>query len=351
MFIGHGLLAFALVVLVGQRAGWTRDQTLSVAVLAGAFATLPDVDMVYAPVGLLGGASGVFTAAEAFWQTGNVVHRVITHSLVVGVVSAVAFSLWTAARDWETAGFSQQWTGRQRVQALTALVVLGSLVAAATVVTGGLAGVIMALFVTAGLAVTTLAALRGVTALPMLGMALVGLLSHPFGDLLTGSPPALLYPFDVALIPARVALSPDPTLHLVGAFVVELSTFWLAAYAYTSLHEESVRTYVSPRAAVGLGYAAAALLIPAPTLAASSQFVFSILIVGFVGSVGLDREVLRQGRDLLRTNETPVRNRGYRTLFPRTRPVTLADVPTAFCTGLAAVTLAVTGYTVAYLLF
>src|SRR6056297_1986212 len=93
MFIGHGLLAFALVALVGRRWGLTRDRTLSLAVLAGGFATLPDVDMVYAPVGLLGGASGAFTAAEAFWQTGNVVHRVITHSLVIGVVAAVAFGL------------------------------------------------------------------------------------------------------------------------------------------------------------------------------------------------------------------------------------------------------------------
>ncbi|WP_136715340.1 metal-dependent hydrolase [Halorientalis salina] len=350
MFIGHGLLAFAVVALLGRRIGWSREGTLWLAVLAGGFATLPDVDMVYAPVGLLGGASGAFGAAEAFWQTGNVVHRVLTHSLVVGLVAAVAFGGWTAARDWDGAGFRGHWTRRQGVLAGAGIALLGGLVGGATLATGGLAGVIMAVFVAAGLGLTTVAARRGVTSGQMVGMALVGLLSHPFGDMVTGSPPALLYPFDLTLVADRFVLHPDPTLHLVGAFVVELSTFWLAAYAYCRLRDERVREYVSPRAAVGVGYAAAALLIPAPTLAASSHFVFSILAVGFVGSVGVKRDSFRGGAAPFRTGDRAVLTRGYGWLFSDRRPVAVADVPTALVTGLTAVTLAVTGYTIAYLI-
>ncbi|MFB6179211.1 MAG: metal-dependent hydrolase [Halorientalis sp.] len=350
MFVGHGLLAFAIVALYGHRVGWDREYILSVAVLAGAFATLPDVDIVYAPVGLLGGVSGVFSAAEAFWQTGNVVHRGITHSLVVAAVAALAFGLWTGARDWQRDPRGH-WTHRERVIGSTALGLLAGLVAVATLVTGGLGGVIMTVFVTVGLAITTVAARRGIPARQVAIVALFGIASHPFGDLFTGSPPAFLYPLDVTLFAHRVGLSPDPTLNLIGAFLIELGTFWLATYAYCRLRDERVRTYVSPRAAVGLGYAGAVVLLPPPTLAASARFVFSALAVGFVGSVGVDPRPLADRESRFDGRTRSGFGRGYRTLVPRSRSITRADAPTAFVTGLAAVTLAICGYTLAYLLF
>lgn len=346
MFIGHGMLAFALVALAGRRFGWSADHTLSLALLAGGFATLPDVDMVYAPVGLLGGVSGVFAASEAFWQTGNVVHRVITHSLVVGVVAAVGFGCWTAARDWQTHAVTAGWGRRDLAVAGTALAMLGGLVAAAVVVTGGLAGVIMAVFVLGGLVMTTVAARRGIGPVSLTVVALVGLLSHPFGDMVTGSPPALLYPFEATLVAERVVLHPDPTLHLVGAFVLELSTFWLALWAYCRCRDRPVRSLVTPRAALGVGYAGAVFVVPAPTLDVSAPFVFSILAVGVVGSAGLRAGWTRSTPG--RTGDEPAR--ASWTLVPRSRPVVLADTQTALVTGLSAVTLAVAGYTLAYLL-
>lgn len=334
MFIGHGLLAFALIALVGERLEWSPDRTLLLAVVAFGFGTLPDVDIVYAPVGLLGGVSGVFAASEAFWQTGNIVHRAMTHSLVVGIVAAVAFGCWTGARDWTRSGRPSR---RQQRNGLLAVGLLGSLVVAATVATGGLAGIIMTVFVLAGLALTTVAARRGISPRLMGGLALVGLLTHPFGDLVTGSPPALLYPFDIPVVTERVVLHPDPTLHLVGAFLLELATIWLAAVAYGRLRGIRLRDHVSPRAAAGVGYAGAALVLPAPTLEASAPFVFSVLAVGVVGSVGLRRRLLTRKRAML--------SGGW-----RTRPVSLADLPTAILTGLSAVTLAVLGYTLTFLL-
>jgi membrane-bound metal-dependent hydrolase YbcI (DUF457 family) len=93
MFIGHGLLAFALVALAGDALGWSRDRALWLGVLAGAFATVPDVDMLYAPIGVLGGVDGLFEASEAFWSASSVVHRTVTHSLVLGAVAALGFAL------------------------------------------------------------------------------------------------------------------------------------------------------------------------------------------------------------------------------------------------------------------
>jgi len=162
-------------------------------------------------------------------------------------------------------------------------------------------------------------------------MASIGLLSHPFGDLFTGEPPAMLYPLDATLFAGRVTLHPDPTLHLLGAFAVELATIWLAAYAVFALTDRRVRDHLSPRAGLGAGYAMAALAIPAPTLSTSYPFVFSILPLASVGVVGATRRP--DGRFRL----------------DRFRPA-LSDWPTALATGLAAVTLAAAGYTIAYLL-
>jgi membrane-bound metal-dependent hydrolase YbcI (DUF457 family) len=325
MFLGHGLLAFAIVALVGRAVGWRHERALWLGVLAGAFATVPDVDMLYAPVGLLGGANGLLDASEAFWSASTVVHRTVTHSLVLGGVAALAFGL-LAVRSRPTV------PDRCRLSAAVAGGgLLAGLVATTAVVSGGLAAIVVGLFCLAGLAVTVVAATRGVAPHLVGATALVGLVTHPFGDLFTGEPPAILYPFDVTLFAERVTLHPDPTLQLLGAFAVELATIWLAAFVLFGLTGRRFRDHLSPRAGVGAGYAGAALLIPAPTLSASYPFVFSILPLASVGVVGAAR-----GRD-------------GRSAFRRLRP-TVSDWPTALATGLAAVTLAATGYTLAYLL-
>ena len=325
MFLGHGLFAFALVALGGHAIGWSRERALWLGVLAGAFATVPDVDMLYAPIGLLGGANGLLDASEAFWNASAVVHRTVTHSLVLGAAAALAYGL-VAVRYRSTV------PARDRLAAVTAgVALLAGLVGTAAVVSGGLAAVVVALFCLVGLAVAVSAARRGVDAHLVGATALIGLVTHPFGDLFTGEPPVMVYPFDVTVFAERVTLHPDPTLHLLGAFAVELATIWFAAYALFTLTDRRFRDHLSPRAGLGAGYAAAALAIPAPTLSTSYPFVFSILPLASVGVVGAARGRMRPSP------------------FPRYRP-TLSDWPTALATGLAAVTLAAAGYMVAYIL-
>ncbi|MFB6142174.1 MAG: metal-dependent hydrolase [Halorientalis sp.] len=321
MFVGHGLVAFALLALAGRALGWERRGTLVIAVTAFAFGTLPDVDIVYAPVGLLGGVSGVFDAAEAFWATSTVVHRAMTHSLPVAVVAALAFGLWSARYDDRF--------GTRETATVAAVALLSGLVAAAVVLTGALAGLVLAVFAGGGVLIATVAGRHGVAPRAVAGTALLGLGTHPFGDLFTGEPPALLYPLDVTLVAERVTLHPDPTLHLLGAFALELATLWLAAAAGFALYDRRLRDHVSPRAAVGVGYAGAALALPAPTLAESYQFVFSVLALGVVGTVRTERD-------------------GLRSALSR-RPA-LQDPATALVTGLSAVTLGAAGYALAYLL-
>jgi len=301
VFVGHGLLAFALVVLVGERLGWDRTTALPVAVLAGLFGTLPDVDVVYGLAGLLG--DGV--APEAFWAAGNRVHRGLTHALPVGVATALAAgSLARDRTDWQAAGAA----------------VLAAVVAAATVLSGPLTGAVATVFAAGALGLAVAARRWGVSGQATAGAALVGLLTHPVGDLFTGSPPAVLYPFDAVLVAERVTLSADPTLHLLGAFAIELGVVCLAAVAYCRVTDRRVTASLDRRVALGAIYGPAALVLPGPTLDVSYRFVYSVLAVGVVGVAGHPRRFRR------------------------------VDAPKTALTALATVAVAAASYTLVYLL-
>jgi membrane-bound metal-dependent hydrolase YbcI (DUF457 family) len=312
MFVGHAALAFALVASVAMARGWDADRVLAVGLLAGAFATLPDVDMAYAVVGVAGVAGGdALTLASAFWSTGNVVHRAVTHSLVLAAPVALLAALRTADG------------GVRRLAVPLALVLVGSVAA----VSGALGAVVTLLFVLGAVALGEVVA-RGttLTVSQVFAAALAGLVTHPFGDLLTGEPPAMGYPFDATLVGERIALSADPTLHLLGAFGVELATIWAAVIVGCAAANLRPTTGLRPRATLGAGYAASVAFIPAPTLELSYPFVFSVLAVGVVG--------LRPRVRFVETTGRPTVDR--------------PDWLPTLVTGLSAITVAWLAYAVAY---
>lgn len=349
MFVGHSLLAFALVAGLAVLSGRVDDQrALRLGVVAGAFAALPDVDMLYALVGLAGVDGGVLALATSFWVASTVVHRAVTHSLVVGPAVAVAVGLWTHARragsdgsptgvdEGSAAGAStaadggrlavgRRWPRRvpfdPTVGDAVLLAIVLALTAAAALASGALGAVVMALFVLGAVALAE-GSRRWLDAGPatVAGLAFAGLFTHPFGDLTTGTPPELLYPMDATLLAGRVTLSADPTLHLLGAFALELATVWVALAVAFHLRDRSLVAAIRPRAVVGVAYAVAAVAVPAPTLELSYPFVFSVLAVGTVGA-------------------TP---------WPRGRRRRVPSAAVAVVTGLAAVTVALAAYTAVY---
>ncbi|GAB3663152.1 metal-dependent hydrolase [Halopiger thermotolerans] len=279
MFVGHALLAFAVASLVAERRGWDGRRALLFGAVAGAFAALPDIDVAYALVGLadwrlVGGSLG---APAAFWDASRVVHRSVTHSLLVGAVAAPAFAL-LAVRDSNPRRARFVWLARLAGSGL-----LVGLVATAFVADGPLAAFVMALFAGGGVLVVASAARATPLSPAAIGVAaLWGLWSHPWGDLVTGSPPDWLYPLESPVLTSRVVLHGDETLHLLGAFALELATVWLALVAVCRLTDRSVPALVDRRAAVGAAYGPVALASTPPTLAVSYHFVFSILVVGLL---------------------------------------------------------------------
>jgi len=313
MFVGHAALAFALVGSVAIARGWATERALTVAAVAGAFAALPDVDMAYALVGIMGAAgSDALALAGALWSTGNLVHRAVTHSLVLAPAVAFLAALWIGDHDYT-----------RPLSAVVAAVLVVSIAA----VGGALAAFVTLLFVLGAAAIGSVVdRYADLAATEVFGAALVGLATHPPGDLFTGEPPAMLYPLDAALVSERVVLAADPTMHLLAAFGIELATVWAAAAVVCHATGLRPTTAVKRRATLGAGYAASVLLIPAPTLDLSYPFVFSVLGVGLVGALPRVRLVKRSPGA---TVEPP-------------------DWLTAALTGLSAITVAWLAYTVAY---
>jgi len=290
----------------------------------------PDVDMAYALLGLAsveptvvlteGGTRGMLAVADAFWGASTVVHRSATHSILLAIPVAGAVGLWTVDR---------------RVAKLLALSTVFGLGAVSWVVSGPLDGVVVALFGLAAVGVGEEVRRRTILAPRTTAVvAFLALASHPFGDLLTGEPPHLLYPLGVEVFGGRIVLSADPTLHLLGAFALELAVVWLGLVTYIFLSGHSLRRFVNRRATLGASYGLVALVLTPPTLDASYHFVFSILAVGLLLAIPeLGRPSARRVRSALRERRIDVQ-----------RPLALA------LTGTAAVTTGWMAYLGAYLI-
>ncbi|WP_247000618.1 metal-dependent hydrolase [Halosolutus gelatinilyticus] len=274
MFIGHALLAFAVAALVADRRGWDRRRAAAIGVVAGAFATVPDVDVAYALVGLAEWQleDGALAASTAFWDASRTVHRSVTHSLLVGAIAAPAFGLF-AVRDPD----------RVRLARTVAVGLLASLAALSFVADGPLIALVAGLFAVSGALVAAVAARSLPFSASSIALAaLWGLWSHPWGDFVTGAPPDWLYPLEAPALTARITLHPDPTLHLLGAFAIELAVVWFAIAVVCRLTDRSVVASVDRRAAIGATYGLVALAATPPTLAVSYHFVFSVLGVGLL---------------------------------------------------------------------
>ncbi|SMO88573.1 metal-dependent hydrolase [Halorubrum cibi] len=335
VFVGHALLAFALAALLADRLGWPAERALALGAVAGAFAALPDVDMAYAAVAIDFGrlTAESLTRPSTLWDATREVHRAVTHSLVVSVLAGGAFGLWAVAWDRRPVA--------RTVGSLLAVGVLAALVWVGSSLNGTLGLVVLGTFAVGGLAVATLARLRtDLSGRAVAAAAVLGLCSHPWGDLVTGEPPTLFYPLDVRVLDGRVLLHGDPTVHLLGAFALELAVVWLAAVAVATVTGRSWRDAIDPRAAAGLAYGVAAVLMVPPTLEVSYHFVFSILAVGIVCG----------GMSLTPGSESIPRPIGLSRLdASRRRP---AGPPSAFggaFSALAGITAALAGYAAVYL--
>ena len=342
VFLGHALLAFALAALVADWRGWHARRALTLGLVAGAFAAVPDIDVAYAAVALdFGGLTAESVARPStFWDATRDVHRSMTHSLVVSVLAGPAFGLWAIKK-----------TGSPLARAVgpgIGSAVLAGLITIAYLSSGPLGAIVMGLFAVVGVGVAVLCRVATDFSARTVGLAATaGLLSHPWGDLVTGEPPQLFYPLSVHVFDSRVMLHGDPTVHLLGAFTLELAVVWLAAFAVARVTDHSLARLVDRRSSVGVAYGVAAIVMTPPTLDVSYHFVFSIVGVGLICG-GFS------ARPLVARSATELRGQFVSLVFdgPLGRPVddVSASSLRVALTALAGVTAALGGYATVYAL-
>jgi hypothetical protein len=326
MFVGHEFLAFALAGSLTAAFGADSETAVAAGLVAGLAALLPDLDVVYGLVSYLAAVlGGAPLSWEGFWATANGLHRVVTHPLPVvacasvvvagaavlgrgrrGDLSAVPALLGGATGAVAAAGLV--WVTGEAYGSIEAFVALGYVAAAAAVGLG------------LGLGI---GAASGVSLRVVAGSSAVGLVTHPFGDLFMAAPPPLLAPVGPAVVTERVVLAADPTLNLLAVLFVEVSVVWAGVVVFARLTDRRLRDALARRSALGLGYAAAVVTLPRPTMTAAHVLGFTVVpLAVVVGITAVERSSRPSPTVVLRGSTT----------------------------GLATLTVAATAYLAAYLL-
>lgn len=260
MIIGHFLLAFTIVAAVATVLGYSKDKAFYLAIFAGFFAVIPDVDMLYGAKGLVVALeSGLNGFPGTFWNVSNRVHRGLSHSIVTGLVAALGFTAYLV-----------------RSKKSTAVTATGLLVTSAFIFEDIIGAAVMLAFSLIGLKLVETAQ-DYINSREFFAVAATGLVSHPFGDVFTGTPPELLFPLVDNTGLSKVVLSQDPVLNLLSIFGLEIFLGLTSLILALHLKDVPIKKSISPLVAAGGLYGFAFYLIPAPTLAASYSFVFSIL--------------------------------------------------------------------------
>lgn len=262
MIVGHFFLAFSLVGLFALYRGWEKDKCLKMALAAGMFALLPDIDIIYAWKEILTlFTTGFYGFTDSFWAASQSVHRGVTHSLIALLSAVAAFTVYhKTSSKYLAAGITS-------LAGITGFLTQSILTA-----------VILALFMATGFYITY--RLDSISLSEFSLVSGIGLLLHPFGDLFTGTPPQLLYPSSLSFIEERLVFFTDPVLNLFAVYGIELSLVWVSVLVYSNIAERSIKLNLNRFSILGLAYIFLAGIIRQPTLSTSYQFVSSVIITG-----------------------------------------------------------------------
>jgi hypothetical protein len=290
MYLGHSFFAFAVVAAGGYVLDLDRRRVLVLAGLAAGYGLLPDIDVWRTGyVFLREGSDGVFPTEQHVWKHSWVVHRALTHSVVTGAVAAAVSGLTVRATGRDS-------TGTRLGAALGVATASAGLLAVAAASAGRPGVVTMGLFLGGAVGLAALGRRQGATAEDVAAVAGVGLLTHPFGDLWMGRPPALLAPVVSEPPLGEVMLSPDPVLHFVFAVAVEVALLGACLHLVCALYDRRTLDYLSPLALAGLGYAAVLGRVPDPTFAEAYQFTTGLFVVAMAVALAVLRTDPRHQR-------------------------------------------------------
>lgn len=260
MIVGHAALGFLLVASLAVLVD--HDRPVALGLVAAAAAMAPDVDIVAGLLGLAGATLTLGGVSDSFAAGADLAHRGITHTLVAALLAgAVAYAA------------SGRGDRRRRLaSALACIFVLLWLQPTAVV------ALVLVTFVAVCLGITHVATRHAPLTAGELGATVfLGVLTHPFGDVVAGDPPMVFYPLSAApLLDAFTPLTATNLDHTVLLLSLELALVWASILLAAVLTDRSVRPVVGLAGGTGAVVAATAVQI-------SSLAYYEL--AGFVGGV------------------------------------------------------------------
>lgn len=277
MIVGHFFLAFSAVSLIAYYVGRQSEEALILGLAAGLFALIPDIDILYAFTEIAELASGFYGFTDSFWDASQQTHRGFTHSLLTGLLAVSMFSIHYLTKRKYLAG-----------------IFLSIMTGLSYFLEGSVNAAVVFVFMLAGFIITERFK-QEISFKDFVTVSAFGIMSHPFGDIFTGTPPDFLYPLSLTFIEERIILFPEPSLNFLAVFGLELLFIWLGILSYVVIHEKNLREELSLVSATGFLFGVTSFLITSPSLSSSYGFVSSI--IGFSGIVTAAIWVFSKTRD------------------------------------------------------
>lgn len=312
MYVGHALIAALIGLGAGKLLGTSDERAIVVALTAGAFGLLPDVDLAYTLYAVVQkGPTDLFPTTEHVWTESWVVHRTLTHSLVVGagivgLAGSTAGTVSTGRQerssisptlngnpsglDSETSGSNPTRSGTlanrwpSMAAGLVATLIAVGISSLAYDAEGTLGVITVGLYIAGTIAVTVWAGRRDIPPALVVLAATIGVGLHPWGDLWMGRPPIAFYPLGSGQPLPELRFATDPTVHFLAAVLIEVGLFAAVLVAGSRMLGRTVSATISPVAIFGAGLVLALPLVPAPTFDVAYQF--SFLLVGISAVAG-----------------------------------------------------------------
>lgn len=274
MFVGHFAIPFLLLYfLLDTYTELNQSQIITFCIISGIYGLVADLDIVFAFVEtILVIVNTGNISIDKFWDISRNFHRQSTHSLFVGTLSIIGIVIQSTYIDDSTNPYDN--IGFDFIISIA----VGSLIG---FLTGTLArGILVSgLFVFCVLSITRAILFQiSFNKHIVFVSAVIGILSHPFGDIFTGAPPEFFYPlYEINL--ERIVLFTNETLNLSVLFLFESLLVVLLILVYANGKNITLNMIrITPLAAVISGLIIS-YVIPSPSINNPYQFVSSILVL------------------------------------------------------------------------
>jgi hypothetical protein len=220
MIIGHGLVAFILTAIILIKfSNLCNKSILYLATTTGIAAIIPDIDMLLPLASIFTVNTLSITAiTDQFWSVSGERHRLATHSLIIlTITTLIAFSIQKIS---ETTAFKPKLKKpKQKIATI-----LTTIIIIFTPLSIPLKLLTTTTIITAYILIQYKP--KNITTTQLTIAFLFGSLTHPFGDMFTGTPPTFLYPYTNIIELSRWTL-PNPTLQLTLLFILEIGSLIL----------------------------------------------------------------------------------------------------------------------------